>query len=165
LINSGIILLLVNANLQFSPINFLPIYNIYTDISADWYSDIGWTITQSMIIMASMPIALISGFYGMKVAYRYLDAGFYCCKKQSDIKTKKVTQKQYKDLWSGNGYFMYAQYSSCSVQIYVSFIYGVACPIIFLITFFSLTILYISERLNLAYWHPRPPMYGDAMNK
>ena len=89
LINSGIILLLVNANLAYSPISFVPIYNIYTDISADWYVDIGWTITQSMIIMAGMPICLICGFYGMKVTYRFLDSGMYCF--SDKLKTKKVT--------------------------------------------------------------------------
>jgi hypothetical protein len=59
---------------------------------------------------------------------------------------------------------MYAQYSTISVQIFVSFIYGVACPILFVITFISLLIMYTFERMNLAYWHPKPPMYGKAMN-
>jgi hypothetical protein len=45
LINSGIILLMVNANFMYSPISFIPINNIYPDINADWYGDIGWTIT------------------------------------------------------------------------------------------------------------------------
>lgn len=112
-INSAIILLLVNSNLQYSPIRFIPIYNIYTDINADWYTDIGWTVTQSTIIMAGMPIALICGFYGMKTTYRFLDAGFFCCKKE--LTTKKTTQKQYRDLWSGINYVMFAQYSAVSV--------------------------------------------------
>jgi hypothetical protein len=24
--------------------------------------------------------------------------------------------------------------------------------------------MYTFERMNLAYWHPKPPMYGKAMN-
>lgn len=81
LINSGIILLLVNANFIYSPIAFIPIRNIYSDINADWYGDIGWTITQSMIVMAGMPIALFGGYYGMKVTFRLMDGGFYFFKK------------------------------------------------------------------------------------
>lgn len=104
--NTAIILLLVNSNLQYSPISFIPIYNIYAEITADWYVDIGITMTQSMIIIAGMPIAFLMGFYMMKVTYRFLDAGFYCCKKE--ITTKKVSQKQYKDLWSGVPYVMFA---------------------------------------------------------
>lgn len=157
-VNSGIILLLVNANLQYSPISFIPIYNIYADIGPDWYVDIGYTMTQSMIIMAGMPIAFLIGFWMMKVTYRFLDSGFYCCRKE--IRTKKTTQKQFKDLWSGFGYVMFSQYASVCVQVFISFIYGPACPILFVITFISLIILYTFERLNLAYWHPKPPMYG-----
>lgn len=36
---------------------------------------------------------------------------------------------------------------------------------LFVITFFSLIVMYIFERLNLAYWHPKPPMYEKAMNE
>lgn len=59
---------------------------------------------------------------------------------------------------------MFAQYASVSVQIFVSFIYGIGCPVLFIITFISLVIMYTFERINLAYWHPKPPMYGKAMN-
>jgi hypothetical protein len=116
-----------------------------------------------MVIMAGMPIAFLIGFWMMKVTYRVLDAGFYCCKSQ--ITTKKTSQKQFKDLWSGVGYVMFSQYASVSVQVFVSFIYGPAIPVLFIITFFSLIIMYVFERLNLAYWHPKPPMYEKAMNE
>jgi len=156
---------MVNANFVYSPLAFIPINNIYPDLNADWYGDIGWTITQSMIIMAGLPVCFLGGFWWMKVCYRWLDAGFFCCTKQIDRKTKTTTQKQYKDLWSGFGYVMYSQYSSVAVQIFVSSIYGIMCPVLYPITFFSLVTMYTMERLNLAYWHPRPPMYGKDMNK
>lgn len=72
--------------------------------------------------------------------------------------------KLYRDLWSGLPYFMYAQYTSVLVMVYVSFLYGLMLPILFPITLFGLIIMYINERLQLAYNHPKPPMYGVELN-
>lgn len=76
-LNTGIILLLVNANLEFSPISFVPIKNLYTDLDHYWYMDIGATFVKSQVILAGMPIPLFFGMKGMQVAFRMLDAG--CC--------------------------------------------------------------------------------------
>ena len=88
-INSGILLLLTNADLEFSILSFIPITNQYPDLNSNWYADIGPTIVQSMIIMALFPMIGFSGFYAMKVGFRFLDSGFYCCSRE--LKTKKKT--------------------------------------------------------------------------
>ena len=89
-INTAIILLLTNADLQYSVLSFLPISNQYADLDKNWYADIGPTIVQSMIIMALFPIIGFVSFYGMKVAFRFLDSGFYCCANKRSTKTKTI---------------------------------------------------------------------------
>lgn len=164
-LNTGIILLLVNANLEFSPISFVPINNLYTDLDRYWYMDIGATFVKSQVILASMPIFLFFGMKGMQVAFRMLDAGFcYFYTPMEQRRTKKRSMKLYRDLWSGLPYTMYAQYTSVLVMVFVSFMYGLILPILFPITLFGLIVMYINERLQLAYNHPKPPMYGVELN-
>ena len=161
-INSGILLLFTNADLQYSVLSFIPITNQYSDLTSNWYADIGPTIVQAMIIMALFPIMGFCGFYGMKVGFRFLDSGLYCCSKE--YKTKKKTVKQYIDLYSGVPYAMHFQYSSILVQVYVSFMYGMALPILIPITFMGICVMYVTERFLLAYYHPKPPMFGRELN-
>lgn len=44
-INTGIILLLTNANLEYSVLNWIPINNQYTDFSYNWYLDTAPSLT------------------------------------------------------------------------------------------------------------------------
>jgi len=41
MVNTGLVSILTNANLDYSIIRFLPISNQYTDIDRDWYLNIG----------------------------------------------------------------------------------------------------------------------------
>lgn len=43
-VNSGIMLLFTNANLEYSILSFIPIRNQYADLDQDWYADIGPSI-------------------------------------------------------------------------------------------------------------------------
>lgn len=163
--NSGIILLLVNSNLEFSPISLIPINNTYTDVDSGWYEDIGVTLIKSQCIIAGMPIPLFFGMKLMQVVFRMLDAGFcYCLTPFNERRTKKRSIRQYRDLWCGLAYTMYAQYVIVTVMIFISFTYGIALPILFPITLVGIVIMYINERVMLAYNHPKPPMYGKEMN-
>lgn len=44
-INTGIILLLTNADLSFSVLKFIPIRNQYSDFGENWYQDIAPSLT------------------------------------------------------------------------------------------------------------------------
>jgi len=41
MVNTGLVSILTNANLEYSIVRFLPIQNQYTDIDRDWYLNIG----------------------------------------------------------------------------------------------------------------------------
>jgi hypothetical protein len=87
-INTGIIMLLTNADLSFSVLSFIPLRGEYTDFERNWYLDIAPSLVQSMVIMAVFPIISFFGFYGLRIAYRMMDKR---CKKGG--RTQKTTIK------------------------------------------------------------------------
>lgn len=93
-INTGVILLLTNADLSYSVLSFIPLRGEFTDFERGWYLDIAPSLVKTMLIMAVFPVISFFMFYGLRVAYRLLDGG---CSRS----TKKTTIKQYVDLYSG----------------------------------------------------------------
>jgi len=47
---------------------------------------------------------------------------------------------------------------------WVTFLYGPGLPVLFPIALFGMIILYITNRVMLAYFHRRPPVYDSKMN-
>lgn len=92
-VNTGIILLLTNAQLEYSVLKFIPINNQYSDLNDDWYEDIGFSLLKTMLIMAFFPYVELVLFNVIKTLQKVLDSGFYFLRKESDnFKTKKKTQ-------------------------------------------------------------------------
>lgn len=54
-INTGILLLLTNANFEYTFLSFLPIKNQFADFTVSWFTNIGGSIAQTMLIQACMP--------------------------------------------------------------------------------------------------------------
>lgn len=159
-INTGIILMLTNANLTYSPLSMVPIYNQYADLDRNWYLDIAPALTQTMIIMALFPYPEFVGWWGIKKVFRMMDRGL----SHDPYKTKTVTLQQYVNLYSGPVYMMHFKYSSILTQVFVSFMYGMCIPMLFPIALFGIFNMYIVERLNMAYYYMKPPMYDSKLN-
>ena len=115
--------------------------------------------------MALFPYVEFCMFGGIKVAMRMLDSGWYFFRKDdSEMRTKKKTQKQYLNLYAGPEYLMHFKYSSVLVQVFVSFMYGMFIPLLFLTTLFGIFNMYVVERLCLAYYYKQPPLYDAKLN-
>jgi hypothetical protein len=59
---------------------------------------------------------------------------------------------------------MHIRYSFVFNTIFVTFTFGLALPILFPITFFTMINMYVSERYLFAYYYRKPPMFGMNMN-
>ena len=59
---------------------------------------------------------------------------------------------------------MHFKYSELLNIIYVTFMFGIAMPVLFPIAFISILILYIMERLKITYYYRKPPMYDHKLN-
>lgn len=163
-INSGFILLLTNANFEFSVLKFIPLRNQYADFSMNWYLDIAPSLCQSMLIMAFFPYVEILTNVSLRALMRWFDSGFPWSRRASEFTTKKITVQQYVNLYSGPVYMMHFKYSSAMVQIFVSFMYGMALPVLIPIAMVGIFNLYLVERLCLAYYYRQPPMFDQKLN-
>jgi len=74
--NTGILLLLTNANTQETFLKMLPLSGQYHDLTSEWQTDIGASIVATMTFTAYWPIIEFSYVYAMLAFYRVLDRRF-----------------------------------------------------------------------------------------
>jgi hypothetical protein len=113
-----------------------------------------------MLIAAFMPIFEFFGFYGVRFLFRVLDSG---CKSRKN--TKSLTIQNYVNIYSGPEYQMHFKYAAMLNVVFVTFMYGMAIPLLFPLAFLFFLISIIVERLTLAYSFRKPPMFDDLLNQ
>lgn len=161
-INTGIILLMTNAELKYSVLSMFPLHNQYPDLNENWYEEIGPQLVKTMTIMAIYPYLEMVIFGGLATLYKILDKSCMCC---DTYKTKATTPFKYIQLYAGPVYLMHFKYSSIMTQIYISFMYGLFIPVLFPIAAFGILNMYIVEKVALLYYFRKPPMYDDKLQK
>lgn len=57
------------------------------------------------------------------------------------------------------------KYSALLTTVCVTFMYGVALPVLFPMAAFTFWNYYVVERYLITYWYQRPPIYDDKINK
>lgn len=65
-VNTGIIMLMTNAELSHTVLAFLPLRNQYPDLDGNWYEEVGPALTKTMCIMAFYPYIEMFIFGGKK---------------------------------------------------------------------------------------------------
>lgn len=177
-INTGIIALLVLADLEYAPplVSWIPLYNQYSDLQRDWYTSMGSQVVKTMMIQAFMPIVEIVMAVCQTWLKQWMDSGFPCCRKkrpppvgdEEDVQavryTKKTTIFQYLTLYSGPEYLLHSKYSQVLLQIFVTFMYGMFIPMLFVVCLIALINFYIVETAALVYWYRKPPMYDGELD-
>lgn len=87
--NTGMLLLLVNANLEEqSSILGMIFGGGAADFDSAWFSQIGNTLISAMMFNIYWPLIEFFVFWGMRCGFRLLDRGCTSC---NDTKTKKNT--------------------------------------------------------------------------
>jgi len=161
--NTGILLLLINGNLAEHQPKFLTKYfeGPFYDYMPDWYSNVGFKIVQTMIINAIMPyVALVTAIV-VPALKQKLDRKFG----KDHYVTKKTSFAAYKDLYSGAEYFIHFKYSGILNIMYITMMYGVGMPILFLIAAINFLNQYVCERCIVAYTMRQPPALDDKLTK
>ena len=114
-----------------------------------------------MIFNIEWPIIEFFAFFFMRLAWRLLDRSI--C--HSSWRTKAKTIQKYVDLYSGPEYFIHYKYSFIMNIVYITFMFGAGMPILFPIALASFIVLYIMERLLVAYSYRQPPMFDESLSK
>jgi hypothetical protein len=84
-LNTGLLILLTGANTQSTILSWIPLKGTYTDLTQNWYLDIGPALISTMTLNSIYPYIDIGISFGMKLAFRLLDT--CCCTRR----TKKLT--------------------------------------------------------------------------
>ena len=134
---------------------------VNTDFTVVWYKDVGDILINNMIFNIGWPLIEFFMFYFMRLGYRLLDRGFSF--KSDSTKCTRVTD--YIALYRGPEYVIHYKYSFILNIVFITFMFGAGMPILFPIACFSFAVLYVMERLQLAYSYQKPPMFDDSLNE
>jgi hypothetical protein len=159
--NTGILLLLVNANLTEHEPKFITshIKGPYYDYMPQWYAEVGAKIVDTMLINSILPyVGLMTGFVIPKLK-RLLDNKF----SGNPYKTKKTSMAGYKDLYSGVDYVIHFKYSGVLNIVYITMMYGMGMPILFVLAAFNFFNQWVCERIIVAYQMKLPPALDDKL--
>lgn len=128
-------ILLVNANLTEHSPKFITkhVKGPYFDYMPNWYAEVGAKIVDTMLINSILPyVGLVTGFLIPKVK-RLLDSKFT----GNPYITKKTSMSAYKDLYSGQDYVIHFKYSGVLNIVYITMMYGMGMPILFVLAAFN----------------------------
>lgn len=112
-----------------------------------------------MLINSIIPyVGLVSGF-AVPMLKRALDSGF-----TFDIyKTKKTTMGTYKDLYSGTDYVLHFKYSGILNITYITMMYGMGLPILFVLAAFNFFNQWVCERIIVSKLVKLPPSLDNKL--
>jgi hypothetical protein len=79
------------------------------------------------------------------------------------FKTSSKTIQQFVDIHCGPEYAIHYRYSSIVKAIIICLMYGPALPILYPITFVTMIVMVINERLVIFYYNREPPTFDDDM--
>jgi len=159
--NTGLLLLLVNANMTEHKPKMITqqINNQYYDYSPEWYADVGQNLFQTMIIQSILPyVTLTTGFVIPRLK-AYLDSSFT----GDAYMTKTTAMAQYINLYSGTDYVIHFKYSTVLNVVYITMMYGVGMPLLFPLAAFNFFNQWITERIIVAYQVRLPPALDDKL--
>ena len=71
---------------------------------------------------------------------------------------------EYEAIYSGPLFHVHYRLAFIVNIIYITFLFGAGCPILFPIALAGLIINYVSERLRMAYSYTKPPMYDSRLS-
>ena len=155
--------MLTNANLESTPLSFIPLRNRFADYSADWYILVGAQIVQTMVINSMMPYANFFILKALKVALQFLDSRTTLFQERPE--TRKKTIQDYVILYAGPEVEIHYRYSAILNVVFSTFTHGLALPILFPIAAFSMFNFYVCERYLFAYFYRKPPLFDNKMNE
>ena len=162
-INYGILYVLVPLKIQIPLVSDL-LVGVYYDFNTYWYTDIGFQVITLMVIQAFFPPIEFAYLWFWDVIKRSYNQG-RCWRKKVPESTKSETLLGYKNLYCGPEFEIHYQYSNMLVITWVTFLFAPGIPILFPIALLGMIILYCTNRISLAYFNRRPPVYDQKMNK
>lgn len=135
---------------------------MYTDFNAYWFNDVGDLIVGTMVFNMYYPILEFVMYWAIRWLYRAIDQRSCCTNNEKRSRAK--TMQGFEATYSGPEFQIHWKYAYILNVVYVTCFFGPGLPILFPIGLCSLIVLYVVERLMVAYSYQRPPMYDSTIN-
>lgn len=159
--NSAIAILLINSNVEGANQNGLFFNGLYSDFSDDWFDKISMFFLTPMFAQIIFPITYFVPGYIIQKGLAMLDRNFTDPKL---YKTKCNLAYDYAEANSGTEHLLYEKYPRLLNIIFVSLFYGFGMPLLPILIFISLVISYFFDKIAVALYHRKPPLYDDTLN-
>ena len=158
-------MLLVNANLVYAPAPFswFPFKFDYVDFTQNWFYDIAPSLIKMMISIGLIPWVEFVFQWLISAVKRLWDSGTISYHKVTS--TKCTTLKHFINLYGGPTYQIHFRFASIMTLVSISFMYGMAIPMMIPVTFLGLISIYVNERILLAYFYQKPTCLDSEIEK
>ena len=156
-LNYGVLYVIAPMKLKI-PLVSRFLIGVYYDFNQFWFTDIGNQVMSILVIQSFFPPLEFIGLWFLDVVKRSYDQG-RCWRKLEPESTKQKTLFGYKNLYCGTEFDIHYQYSNMLVITWVTFLFAPGLPILFPIALFGMILLYATNRVTLAYYNRRPPVY------
>lgn len=163
-INTAVVIMVVNINIQsLSQLKFFFIFaGQYKDLNPQWYNHVGSVIAFAMFINIFTPHLSEFLSYIFVSILRILDKGY--CSKHKRF-TKKLTKKDYLQLYVGPEFGMEFRYAEILNSIFVTLFFSSGIPILYSFICIFLFLNYWVDKILLLKFYRTPPQYDIKLSK
>ena len=140
----------------------------YYDFNSNWFQDVGQSIYEIMRFNMIMPIIRFLTNWAYRYAMRIWDQRNsynipkFCPGSYKNTRCKSV--QQFIDIYSGPQFTIHEKYTYIILVCAITMVFAPVMPILIVMCMVSLLILYLVERLAMAYAYQKPPMYSQETN-
>ena len=162
-INTAIILIVRKGSIEGSSFPYFGVFvdSVYYDFDLDWYREIGEAIVIDNFFVSISPFIDFCFDYLLQNIERLNDKRSFSWDK---YRTKWKSIQQYVDLYGGFQYKLYTMYSYIISMSWITFMFGTGLPLLYPWFLFTLIMIWVYERLMLAYYYKYPPMFDDKLS-
>ena len=159
-INTAFINLIVNANFQdFIVMQYVPFKEYmfdgdYDDFIRDWYLKVGSAVVVTMLISMVSPHGINAA-----ILYPLKSCKICCCRK------RKTTQYELNMLYIGPEHDIAGKTAITLNIISSCFLYSGGIPLLNMICFVSLFLIYWIEKFLIVNYYRKPPVYDQGVNQ
>ena len=156
-INTGLILLLINANMSeiFAPLGI--IFNgKYNDFSNKWFNYVGCLFINTMLVASLGPIIQQLVAFALLYVNRFMDTKF--------SRPGSQTIYNYMDHYGGQQFSLPPKFAVILRVCFISQMYGTGLPLLIPLSLLTVTLLYIFDKILLIREYQKPPLYDDKLS-
>lgn len=160
--NSALTILLINTYVPGVKNGSILFNGLYSDFSDDWYDKIAEFFITPMFVQIIYPLTMFIPDLIIQRGLAMLDRNF---SNPKQYKTKSTLAYDYAELNSGTEHLLYEKYPRLLNIVFVSTFYGFGLPILPVVILASLVVSYFLDKLIVMFYHRKPPLYDDTLNK